>query len=1517
MDPNNGQGDPGPSSMAQQAQYRPPYPGQQAQPQAQPGQMNMAMLQQMAQAQGVDPQTLLLAMRQHQQQQQQLQKQQQQPQHQVPPGGPPGQYQPGQPHSNPAQLAFQQQQIARILQLQGRAAAGLQGGPNSPARPPQPPAHQHTPQRSMPPPPLPGTPQHHLSFPPPEHSSSPMGQLTPQQQQQFLTQRSAFMNSAQFNAMPQQQQSMLLQQQQAHFMRNVMMQNAQNQSPSQPQPQGQGGMVAQSPIIHRQPTPSQMGTPQQPPLSSLPQHMAPPRPGSSLSQRPGSPHQGHSSSPAAGVGMMGTPPAQGAGGGMYQHHTPQQAPSPTLSVHSHHTPQQGASPMMGGGVPFPGAPQAQQGGYQGSFPVPSQGQGQGGLPPPPQGLSGVGLQYTTQQQQQMASALGFMSKAVQAQQHPPPPSEPSRPPSSSSRPSHPQTPQASIPQNLNLPNLAGITPPNHPDFPFDARLLPYLPHANNPSWKAQMAQQNPQLAAAVQHAWGIVQRGGLTPEMGARMQQAMAALKQAMMSVQQGQGGMRRESGGQGQGQGPSPAQGQQALHASPQTAQPQAKDSPASHVGALPMASPALMKSRLSGASETRVGGARDRTPSISGTIPPPESPASASAGQGIMAPPSFIPSHGAGKEGKEKEKEKETPPGQDAPLAPAPGGDSSAPAPASTQPAPVPAPRKPSTSIPKEWETHIPRDVPITRIIPIPIPSSSPHFQAALPPLSPKQITQVREWIDRDVAYVEGEKKRHPKTLERLKRWAEENDKATEWWMLRKGEARVLPQNRLRILWPADKDRLRGQRSHRGRKQVKFSQADFKRMAEVEDHVVPVRLDLEEGNHKLKDTFVWNCADTVVTPELFAQTLCDDFGVPHHIFAPRIITAINERVHEYKDQVLPLAQRHSRDDCRGKLDPEGDAESKALCEVFRRAKNWNRDEDEEEVKTDPGAAMDDEDIKIVSDDHDHPDTGLDESRPWTLEEAMSLVPENCAEELRILIKLDILIGAQSLTDSFEWDLGSTVTPEEFAGMYVTELGLSLEFATAIAHDVREQIVVHQRSLFIVGHTSDSGVVLDDEVRSAFLPPITNTLRREDIAMASYTPIFNELENAQLANLEAQREKEAKRKKRHGRARRGVVMPDREPIKTHRTLLNNIKPNGVALLANVDSAPKESATLSRRRGAALAAEANINLLAQDLPLPAPPSPAPPPPVSSRSKRNARVQKGGREESVANGDTPVIAHLQPPAVARRAESMEVINGSVASPAGRRRANHSRIPDSPSEPPTPLSAEPQSAALPPAYAAVPPPSKKRKPPTEAEDRPPKTAKAESPTVSLKSSSRKGQTRDHGKSSASRKRRIEIVEETSSAPEPSASDSEDSASDSASDDSDSSSSTRPKKQKKKQNNVVVAVSGTEIEPTPGPRSSVRPPSVTVRSSPAVTETDIPDWAAKALADTRSRYLKDDFVVIKKPRQDPAGPIEWRVKCNDCPGKIYTLGPGETLNNFEVHLKNKAHMNNRAVREGKANA
>ena len=43
--------------------------------------------------------------------------------------------------------------------------------------------------------------------------------------------------------------------------------------------------------------------------------------------------------------------------------------------------------------------------------------------------------------------------------------------------------------------------------------------------------------------------------------------------------------------------------------------------------------------------------------------------------------------------------------------------------------------------------------------------------------------------------------------------------------------------------------------------------------------------------------------------------------------------------------------------------------------------------------------------------------------------------------------------------------------------------------------------------------------------------------------------------------------------------------------------------------------------------------------------------------------------------------------------------------------------------------------------------------------------------------------------------------------------------------------------------------------------------------------------------------------------------RIKCLDCPGKLYTPGPETGVNNFEVHLKNRIHREkvDKRIKEG----
>ncbi|KAF5348011.1 hypothetical protein D9758_010011 [Tetrapyrgos nigripes] len=74
------------------------------------------------------------------------------------------------------------------------------------------------------------------------------------------------------------------------------------------------------------------------------------------------------------------------------------------------------------------------------------------------------------------------------------------------------------------------------------------------------------------------------------------------------------------------------------------------------------------------------------------------------------------------------------------------------------------------------------------------------------------------------------------------------------------------------------------------------------------------------------------------------------------------------------------------------------------------------------------------------------------------------------------------------------------------------------------------------------------------------------------------------------------------------------------------------------------------------------------------------------------------------------------------------------------------------------------------------------------------------------------------------------------------------------------------------------------------------------PPATRSWPPQWLSSAMM--HAKYPNDELqVTLRKFKSGNASP-EWRIKCVDCPGKLYKPGPGKTLSNFEVHLKNRQH-------------
>ena len=67
-------------------------------------------------------------------------------------------------------------------------------------------------------------------------------------------------------------------------------------------------------------------------------------------------------------------------------------------------------------------------------------------------------------------------------------------------------------------------------------------------------------------------------------------------------------------------------------------------------------------------------------------------------------------------------------------------------------------------------------------------------------------------------------------------------------------------------------------------------------------------------------------------------------------------------------------------------------------------------------------------------------------------------ADEARVIVKLNLVVGNILLEDQIEWDMSEQEnTPERFAQSYCKELGLGGEFVPTIAYAVRGQLAWHQ----------------------------------------------------------------------------------------------------------------------------------------------------------------------------------------------------------------------------------------------------------------------------------------------------------------------------------------------------------------------------------------------------------------------------------------------------------------------------
>ncbi|KAG8678089.1 SWI/SNF chromatin-remodeling complex subunit [Ceratobasidium sp. 395] len=197
--------------------------------------------------------------------------------------------------------------------------------------------------------------------------------------------------------------------------------------------------------------------------------------------------------------------------------------------------------------------------------------------------------------------------------------------------------------------------------------------------------------------------------------------------------------------------------------------------------------------------------------------------------------------------------------------------------------------------------------------------------------------------------------------------------------------------IWWPAEHRKMKERKTKvLGRKDLDVTKlVKLTSTITQTEMLVPIRIEIDHDHYRLRDAFTWNLYDPVITPEVFTQCLCDDFQISSATVVQAVAQSIAEQLAEHRAHIIKVSSGPKHDIVPGAIGENG-----------------------EECHDEVDDALVDEEDKTMS------------------------------EELRVLVKLDVLVGTMNLTDLFEWDINNPDnSPEEFAEVYCRDLGLGGEF--------------------------------------------------------------------------------------------------------------------------------------------------------------------------------------------------------------------------------------------------------------------------------------------------------------------------------------------------------------------------------------------------------------------------------------------------------------------------------------------
>ncbi|GBP55737.1 hypothetical protein EVAR_23547_1 [Eumeta japonica] len=214
----------------------------------------------------------------------------------------------------------------------------------------------------------------------------------------------------------------------------------------------------------------------------------------------------------------------------------------------------------------------------------------------------------------------------------------------------------------------------------------------------------------------------------------------------------------------------------------------------------------------------------------------------------------------------------------------------------------------------------------------------------------------------------------------------------------------------------------------------------------LVPIRLDMEIEGQKLRDTFTWNKNESIITPEQFAEVLCDDLELNPSTFIPAIAMSIRQQIEAFPSEPPAILEEQSDQRVVVKLNIH--VGNTSLVDQWRG--EWRAETQTRMCKHSTRYSP----RNFLRNLRARPERFFGRESKGMSGECELVFFTHSPSFGRLLAPNWIALL------HVEWDMSEKENnPEQFAMKLCAELGLGGEFVTGIAYSIRGQLGWHQRT--------------------------------------------------------------------------------------------------------------------------------------------------------------------------------------------------------------------------------------------------------------------------------------------------------------------------------------------------------------------------------------------------------------------------------------------------------------------------